>query len=151
MKQEAAALVLTYLVTLSIFPGFITDDVKSEALGDWLPVLLITVYNIGDLAGKAGPWLVFFRPRTSLLFSVVRFAFLPVFLVISTAAMHPAIVSLVTLTLGISNGHLTACAMMNAPVGLPQDEAEQAGMLSALFLMLGIALGSAVGFVWQLR
>lgn len=59
-------------------------------------------------------------------------------------------VGLLTLFLGISNGHLTACAMMSAPMGLPPNEAEQAGMLSALFLVSGIVLGSCTALLWKL-
>ncbi|KAF2594542.1 hypothetical protein F2Q70_00045193 [Brassica cretica] len=35
---------LIYIVTLSIFPGYITEDVHSELLGDWteIPVAILT-------------------------------------------------------------------------------------------------------------
>ena len=29
------ALVLTYVITLAIFPGFLVEDISSQALGDW--------------------------------------------------------------------------------------------------------------------
>lgn len=31
----SAALVVIYTVTLSIFPGVLAEDVKSQELGDW--------------------------------------------------------------------------------------------------------------------
>ncbi|CAF2063765.1 hypothetical protein HID58_095693 [Brassica napus] len=43
---------LIYIVTLSIFPGYITEDVHSELLGDWYPVLVIAGFNVFDLVGK---------------------------------------------------------------------------------------------------
>ncbi|KAG2494103.1 hypothetical protein HYH03_007742 [Edaphochlamys debaryana] len=52
-----AAMVLVYAVTLSIFPGFLAEDVHSAELGDWYPILLITVFNIADLVGKSVPCL----------------------------------------------------------------------------------------------
>jgi hypothetical protein len=55
VKWHGAGVVLIYGVTLSIFPGFITEDVDSEALGDWYPILLITACNVFDLVGKALP------------------------------------------------------------------------------------------------
>ena len=43
------------------FPGFLAEDISSARLGDWYAILLILVFNIGDLIGKAGahhlpPW-----------------------------------------------------------------------------------------------
>ncbi|CAN7087504.1 unnamed protein product [Brassica oleracea var. botrytis] len=38
---------------LSIFPGYITEDVHSELLGDWYPVLVIAGFNVFDLVGKS--------------------------------------------------------------------------------------------------
>lgn len=49
----------TRSVTLSIFPGVLAEDLHSEALGSWLPVILITSYNCADWAGKSLPgWAV---------------------------------------------------------------------------------------------
>lgn len=43
-----------YIITLSIFPGFIADDNQtSKVLRDWYPILLIVVFNVSDLAGKS--------------------------------------------------------------------------------------------------
>ncbi|KAK3256673.1 hypothetical protein CYMTET_34200 [Cymbomonas tetramitiformis] len=35
LKLQALSVVLVYMVTLSIFPGFLAEDVTSEAMGDW--------------------------------------------------------------------------------------------------------------------
>ena len=34
---------LIYIVTFSIFPGYITEDVHSDILKDWYPILLISI------------------------------------------------------------------------------------------------------------
>lgn len=60
------------------------------------------------------------------------------------------VICILTLLLGATNGYLTACAMMMAPRGLQKNQAEVAGMLSALFLVFGIVLGSCSGLLWQL-
>ncbi|KAK8654044.1 hypothetical protein V6N13_128024 [Hibiscus sabdariffa] len=49
----ALGILMIYIVTLSIFPGFITEDLESKLLRDWYPVLLITVYNVADFMGKS--------------------------------------------------------------------------------------------------
>ena len=43
---------LVYWVTLSIFPGVLAEDLRSEALGDWLGVLLIFTFNLADMLAK---------------------------------------------------------------------------------------------------
>mmetsp|Transcript_22542 Transcript_22542/g.62538 ORF Transcript_22542/g.62538 Transcript_22542/m.62538 type:complete len:327 (-) Transcript_22542:354-1334(-) len=150
IKLEAASLVLTYWVTITIFPGFLADDQHSAELGDWYPVLLITAYNLGDLLGKLGPLLLTVPTAALLPLSAARLAFIPSFYFTSAWMAPPVVIGLLTLALGGTNGHLTACAMMSAPRGLPQPKAEQAGMLSALFLVSGIVLGSCTGLLWQL-
>ncbi|EFJ45212.1 hypothetical protein VOLCADRAFT_94371 [Volvox carteri f. nagariensis] len=56
------SLFLTYTVTLSIFPGFLAEDVHSAQLGDWYPILLITAFNLADLVGKSLPVMEPLRP-----------------------------------------------------------------------------------------
>jgi hypothetical protein len=45
------AIFLCYFVTLSIYPGVLTDLV-SPRFGTWMPVLVMTVFNLFDLIGK---------------------------------------------------------------------------------------------------
>uniref|UniRef100_A0A7S1SXV4 Equilibrative nucleoside transporter n=1 Tax=Tetraselmis chuii TaxID=63592 RepID=A0A7S1SXV4_9CHLO len=149
MKLEAVSLVIIYWVTLAIFPGFLAEDVHSEEIGDWYPILLITAYNFGDVAGKCGPLVFpFFQPRLVLLLSAVRFVFVPAFYFASVYVAPAWVIGLLTLALGATNGHLTACAMMSAPRGLDQVKAELSGILSALFLVVGITIGAFSGYVW---
>ena len=44
---------LNYMVTLSLFPG-IESEIQSCLLGDWMPVILFTTFNLSDLLGKVG-------------------------------------------------------------------------------------------------
>lgn len=39
-------------VTLSIFPGFIAEDLASKLLHYWYAVLLIAIYNVLDFVGS---------------------------------------------------------------------------------------------------
>ncbi|GIL53109.1 hypothetical protein Vafri_8793 [Volvox africanus] len=59
------SLFVTYTVTLSIFPGFLSEDVQSVQLGDWYPILLITAFNLADLLGKSLPVMSHLNPHTS--------------------------------------------------------------------------------------
>ncbi|CAH8361776.1 unnamed protein product [Eruca vesicaria subsp. sativa] len=53
IKSHGFGIVLIYIVTLSIFPGYITEDVHSDLLKDWFHVLLIAAFNVFDLVGKS--------------------------------------------------------------------------------------------------
>lgn len=46
LKWYGFAITIVYVVTLCIFPGFITEDVHSPVLKDWYPILLISSYNL---------------------------------------------------------------------------------------------------------
>lgn len=49
--KQMLAIFLCYFVTLSIYPGVLTDLV-SPRFGTWMPVLVMTVFNLFDLMGK---------------------------------------------------------------------------------------------------
>ncbi|KAG9455766.1 hypothetical protein H6P81_000274 [Aristolochia fimbriata] len=145
-------LVIIYTVTLSIFPGFITEDVKSKFLSDWYPILLITTYNVSDLVGKClTASSVPKNTKKVTWFCVARLLFYPLF----AACLHgppffrmeiPVI--LLTSALGLTNGYLTSSVMILAPKIVSIEEAETAGMLMALFLGIGLVGGSVLGWFW---
>ena len=118
--QPALSVLLVYTITLAIFPGFLAEDVSSERLGSWYPVMLITAFNIADAVGKVlpvQPQIAMQDRRLILMFCVSRILFLPAFYFASRGA-GPEIISLLTLFLGLTNGYFTAVSMMLAPQGL---------------------------------
>jgi hypothetical protein len=52
MRSPALAAFFTYVVTLSIFPGFLSEDVTSKALGDWYPLLLFLTFSVNDYLSR---------------------------------------------------------------------------------------------------
>lgn len=52
IATPAASVWAIYFVTLFIFPGFLSEDLASSALGSWFPVLLFLVYNASDWASR---------------------------------------------------------------------------------------------------
>jgi equilibrative nucleoside transporter 1/2/3 len=52
--------------------------------------------------------------------------------------------------LGLSNGYLTSCAMIEAPSHVPPAWGDLAGNLMVCSLILGLCLGAAGGFLWLL-
>lgn len=143
---------LTYIITLSIFPGFIADDQQSKVFQDWYPILLITVYNISDLIGKSSTAIYLPCSIGKVTWaSTARICFYPLF----TACLHGPrwlktefTMVFLTFMLGISNGYTTSVLMILAPKSVPAWEAETAAVVMAVFLGLGLVGGSVIGWLW---
>lgn len=151
IRQAALGIFIIYTVTLSIFPGYLTEN-ESKLLRDWYPILLITTYNVMDLLGKS--LTAIYIPKSTVKATwacVARLLFYPLF----TACLHgpkwlrsefPMV--FLTCMLGLTNGYLTSVLMILAPKSVPVVEAETAGFVMALFLAIGLVAGSVLGWFW---
>lgn len=151
--QLSAALVMTYIVTLSIFPGVLAEDVHSAKLGSWYPVLLITACNVADWAGKSAPMyapLMVVDPGRIFVLSVCRFVFIPLFYVTARSGTGAAMIGFLTLALGLTNGWLTTCAMVSGPMRVGPSRAGLVGNVLVLSLIIGLCVGAGCGFLWLL-
>ena len=151
------------------------QDVVSPTLGDWcvccsawqhskvlkctlrlccrFPVLLFALFNWADLVGKSLPmWgaLVVSEHASILQLAFARTAFVPAFWLASWLGAGPWLVCLLAVLLGVSNGWVTALAMMAGPVGLLGPEAAMSGQIMVFCLVLGLCLGAGCGFLWLL-
>ncbi|KAH9328990.1 hypothetical protein KI387_001098 [Taxus chinensis] len=152
IKWLGVGVLLIYVVTLSIFPGYITEDVHSHLLKDWYPILLIACYNIFDLVGKSlTAYFMLESAAIAIGGSVARLLFYPLFY----ACLHgphffhteiPVVV--LTSLLGLTNGYFTSVVMIIAPKVVPLQESETAGIIIVLFLVIGLAMGSVVAWFW---
>ncbi|XP_062010575.1 equilibrative nucleotide transporter 8 [Rosa rugosa] len=150
----AFGIFLIYTVTLSIFPGFIAENLESKLLQDWYPILLITVYNFADLVGKFLTAVYLLKSIKKATWAcVTRLLFYPIF----TACLHgptwlktevPMI--FLTFMLGMSNGYLTSVIMMTVPKLVPVPEAELSAIVMVVFLGVGLVSGSVLGWFWIL-
>jgi hypothetical protein len=149
--RPSLSLFLLYVVTLSIFPGFLAEDVHSAELGDWYPIILITLFNAADLAGKNLPLVHCVREHgTMLKLTLCRFLFLPAFVAAALESAPPTVMALLTVLLGSTNGYLTAAAMTVAPVGLPNHCAEAVENVMVFSLVGGLTAGAFLGWLWLL-
>lgn len=148
----ATSLTLVYIVTLSIFPGFISE-LKDASLGTWYPILLMAAFNLCDFVGKMTP-VLFVIENDSVLFAAVlgRFLFYPLYSACLGTPTTPLAASVLlpslTALLGFSNGLLTSLLMMAAPAVVSEEQAEATGTIMVLFLVIGLALGSIGAWVW---
>ncbi|KAI3525140.1 hypothetical protein L2E82_02434 [Cichorium intybus] len=154
IRWQVTAGFVIYVVSLSIFPGYLSENVSSAYFKDWYPIILITTFNVGDFLGKC--LTAVYLPRRSkgaICCCMARVVFYPLFM----ACIHgpkwmrtevPVIV--LTLLLGVSNGYLTSVLMILAPKSVPVDESEVVGIAMETSLVVGLVVGSAFGWLWNL-
>ncbi|KAG4967656.1 hypothetical protein JHK87_033307 [Glycine soja] len=115
----ALDLFLIYALTLSIFPGFLSEDTGSHSLGTWYALVLIAMYNVCDLIGRYIPLLKFLKleSRKKLTTAIVsRLLFVPAFYFTAKYGTQGWMIML-TSFLGLSNGYFTVCVLTSAPKG----------------------------------
>lgn len=152
VKWYGLAITSLYVVTLCIFPGFITEDVHSTVLNDWYPILLIASFNVFDLVGKCltslylvqNAKVVIGASYARLLFLLLYYGFLhgPKFF----GTEIP--VTIITCLLGLTNGYFTSVLMILGTKRVQLQHSETAGIILVLFLTIGLATGSVVSWFW---
>ncbi|TKY71611.1 Equilibrative nucleotide transporter 3 [Spatholobus suberectus] len=146
----AADLFLIYVITLSIFPGFLYENTGSHQLGTWYPLVLIAMYNILDLISRYIPLIKCLKleSRKGLLIAVLsRFLLIPAFYYTAKYGDQGWMILLVSF-LGLINGYLTVCVFTMAPKGYKGPEQNALGNLLVLFLLFGIFAGVALDWLW---
>ena len=154
IKGPAFGILIIYIVTLSIFPGFIAEDLESKLLKDWYPILLITVYNLADLMGKSLTAFYVLQSITRAIWgSTARLLFYPLFIF----CLHgpkwlksEAPMVVLTFLLGFTNGYLTSVLMILTPKSVPLSESELSAIVMTVFLGFGLVGGSVLGWFWIL-
>ena len=159
VRRPAIVIIMTYLVTLSVFPGVISEA-QSAPLGDWYPVLQIACFNFCDTIGKilsSRHQLVSYEPSSKFtrvaLVTLARFLLMPIFIICAAPLSDPLIQSeivlfLATGLLGLTGGYIGTTAMMLGPDLVSPREKELAGTIMAFCLLSGLGLGTAVSFLF---
>ncbi|OIV99223.1 hypothetical protein TanjilG_06528 [Lupinus angustifolius] len=146
----ALDLFLIYALTLSIFPGFLSEDTGSHSLGTWYALVLITMYNVFDLIGRYVPLLKMVKLESRKLITIAilcRFLLVPAFYFTAKYGDQGWMI-LLTSFLGLTNGYLTVCVLTSAPKGYKGPEQNALGNLLVLFLLGGIFAGVTLDWLW---
>ncbi|XP_061346729.1 equilibrative nucleotide transporter 3-like [Gastrolobium bilobum] len=141
---------LIYVLTLSIFPGFLSEDTGSHSLGTWYALVLIAMYNVWDLIGRYIPLLKFLKLESRKLIMIAilcRYLLVPAFYFTANYGDQGWMIML-TSFLGLSNGYLTVCVLTSAPKGYKGPEQNALGNLLVLFLLGGIFAGVTLDWLW---
>lgn len=141
---------LIYVLTLSIFPGFLSEDTGSHSLGTWYALVLIAMYNVWDLIGRYIPLFKCLKleSRKGLMIAILsRFLLVPAFYYTAKYGDQGWMIML-TSFLGLTNGYLTVCVLTSAPKGYKGPEQNALGNILVLFLLGGIFAGVTLDWLW---
>ncbi|XXG59478.1 hypothetical protein AAC387_Pa04g1557 [Persea americana] len=146
----AAAMIMIFLLTLSIFPGFLSEDTGEHNLGSWYALVLIAMYNVCDLIGRYIPLIESLRMLSRsrlLLATLARLLLVPAFYFTAKYGDQGWMI-LLTSFLGLSNGYLAVCVFTAAPRGYKGPEQNALGNLLVLCLLLGVFAGLMSDWLW---
>lgn len=144
------AMFMTSCITLSIFPGFLAENVPNwSGLDNYSGLLLLGTYIIFDFLGR----LITASDMTERHSTVFGTAWLRLFLVgLFTLALlfDTGIILMLLLTaiLGVSNGYLIVTLTVLVPKDNPSGLAETAGIVNALAMNLGVVVGAGLSWIW---
>ncbi|GMI88453.1 EQUILIBRATIVE NUCLEOSIDE TRANSPORTER 3, FUDR RESISTANT 1 [Hibiscus trionum] len=141
---------LIYALTLSIFPGFLSEDTGKHSLGSWYALVLIAMYNVWDLVGRYIPLIkpLKLESRKALTIATLSRALLIPAFYFTAKYGDQGWMILLTSFLGLSNGYLTVCVLTSAPKGYKGPEQNALGNLLVLFLIGGIFAGVTLDWLW---
>ncbi|KAK9156076.1 hypothetical protein Sjap_003556 [Stephania japonica] len=149
-KDYAATMFLLYVLTLSIFPGFLAEDTGKHSLGSWYALVLIAMYNVWDLIGRYVPLIdsIKLKSRKGLLLAAIsRFALIPAFYFTAKYGDQGWMIFL-TSFLGLTHGYLNVCVFTEAPKGYKGPEQNALGNLLVLCLLAGLFCGVTSDWLW---
>ncbi|XP_052406120.1 equilibrative nucleoside transporter 4-like [Carassius gibelio] len=145
------SIAVTYFITLCLFPG-LESEIRNVTLGEWLPILIMAIFNISDFVGKILAAVPYEWNGTRLLFcSCVRVVFIPLFIMCVYPAQkptfsHPAWPCIFSLLMGITNGYFGSVPMIHAAGKVAPEQRELAGNIMTVSYMSGLMLGSVVAY-----
>ncbi|XP_069920644.1 equilibrative nucleoside transporter 4 isoform X2 [Oryctolagus cuniculus] len=148
---DMLSIAVTYLITLCLFPG-LESEIRHCVLGEWLPILLMAIFNLSDFVGKVLAALpVDWRGTHLLACSCLRVVFIPLFVLCvypsgAPALRHPAWPCVFSLLMGVSNGYFGSAPMILAAGRVSPRQRELAGNTMTVSYMSGLTLGSAVAY-----
>ncbi|XP_069687819.1 equilibrative nucleoside transporter 4 [Periplaneta americana] len=143
---------LAYFVTLCLYPG-IESEIISCKFGNWMPVILMAVFNAADLVGKVLASVPYDWSRTQLIvFAWLRTLLVPLLLLCATPRGNPLIPGegypmLFSLLLGVTNGLVGSVPMIQAPSRVSEEHRELTGNIMTLSYNIGLTAGSLVAYV----
>lgn len=152
---------LTFMVTLGNFPGVLSQIESNNFNSKWAdmyftPVFCFLLFNALDYFGRSMAFLQLPNQQHMGLVSflvILRIGFFPLFALCNVTPelrhstpvfIHDAYPIVFIVFFAFSNGYLSSLCMMYGPKFVKAEYQETAGNMMAFFLVLGLAVGSAI-------
>jgi equilibrative nucleoside transporter 1/2/3 len=145
------AVFLDYAITLSMYPGFLTDVKEVPEIGDWTPVIVTTLHCVFDWLGRHLPtryrW---FSKKTWMLIGT-RVFFYPIFVLSIRGIVDlgdPMWTFVWLIPFAFTHGYVGTVSMAHGsnPDGMEDQIKESAALLMSLAVGLGTLAG--MGLTW---
>ena len=141
-----------YFTTMLLYPG-VTSIIQSSWRDGWLPVILITAFNLSDFLGTLTTGLSWKMSENTLLaLGGARWLLIPL-LLLSVLPLHAPLLTgetsplLVVLMLGFTTGYMGSTPMCAAGEQVGADQRELAGNLMTMMMLIGLTMGSTSALV----
>ncbi|XP_033638545.1 equilibrative nucleoside transporter 1-like isoform X2 [Asterias rubens] len=166
IKIPALMILLIFAETIALFPGTISSigaidrSNKNWANDYFTPVMCFLTFNMMDFTGRSLSVIQWPTEKNMILLiilSVLRVGFFPLF---ALCNIHPTSRSFSVVfnndaypfvfntLFGFSNGYLGSLVMIYGPKFVDLKHSETAGVMMALFLSGGLAIGSVISVVF---
>ncbi|XP_010705209.1 equilibrative nucleoside transporter 1 [Meleagris gallopavo] len=162
----AVSVCLVFTVTIGVFPSItakVSTTLGKENKWDlyFISVSCFLIFNVFDWTGRSLTALFTWPGKDSCLLPVMvvlRIIFIPLFMLCNVQPRnhlpvifsHDAWYIIFMIFFSFSNGYLASLCMCFGPKKVLAHEAETAGAVMAFFLTLGLALGAAISFLFQI-
>lgn len=154
LKVVETTILLTFSVTL-IFPVFASNVVSLSIDSKIFTPVVFLIWNIGDLAGRvlcSMPVFVIKSNSILLVYSLLRFAFIPLFLICNLPSREKYLIGdwgymALQFVFGLTNGQLFSCAYMRIGQLLDNvNEQRAASAFTALIINISLLIGALFSF-----
>ncbi|GFR82655.1 equilibrative nucleoside transporter [Elysia marginata] len=164
--MHCVSICLVFWVTLSVFPAICalirstSEEETAWTATYFTPVVCFLGFNVGDFLGRLATFVCKFpgphRPGWLLIMSLLRLTFIPLLMMCNAQPrshmsvlldndLYPII--LIT-AMGLSNGYISTLGMSFGPLSVKDEYLEGAGIMLALAMSLGLALGSSFSYLF---
>ncbi|XP_077980121.1 equilibrative nucleoside transporter 4-like [Glandiceps talaboti] len=143
---------MAYFVTLCLFPG-IVSEVISCSLGEWMPVILMALFNAFDFIGKIIAAIPYeWKGGRLVLVTSSRILIVPLMMICvaprdSPILSHESWSMICSILLGITNGYFGSVPMILSPGKVPAEQKELSGNIMTLSYNIGLTTGSGVAYL----
>jgi equilibrative nucleoside transporter 1/2/3 len=147
----------TFWITLSLFPGvtsLMTSSSASLNATGWFVVILVALFNLGDLLGRSLPNFEFFTSRLRNMraqgvMALSRLVFVPLFvLCIRPRVFGDAPAYAIMFVFAVGNGLLTTISIQGGIHLVQEQDKQLAGVVMVFWLTVGLTLGVLTGYAW---